>query len=248
LGLTGESATSVIAVLRMPAPPVGGEARNGGRSELARLSRLAVETVREDGHAVLARSTLATAGVRRLVVYRRKAVETTEGGFTVPGVVTRLLSDQDIEAYLELRPDSSPAEVTRRLQAGQQCISAWRESRLVSSRWVAHERAEMPYLRASFRLRPGVVYIHDAFTHPGERRHGVGTMVTNSLTLQAASDGATSVIYAVLPENRGGAALVRGRAERIGVLGSISLRRRLIVVSRLPSGYLWDPVPHASRG
>jgi hypothetical protein len=73
-------------------------------------------------------------------------------------------------------------------------------------------------------------------------------MLTDALTLRAASDGATSVINAVLPENRGGTALARGRSEPIGMLGSISLRRRLIVVARLPSGYLWDAVPHVSWG
>ena len=228
-------------VVRRPGPPTRNP--SGDRSvgpEVRRLAQAAARILREDGVTAVAQNALAVAGVRRLVVFCR-STDVLRRETPVPADVdVRAVTEATVDAYTALRPDTRLDAVLRRLHAGDLCIGAWRGDRLLSARWLARDRAELPYLRVSFALGGEVRYAYDAFTDFSERRNGLGVIVTNELIRTAASEGATSVINGVLPENRGGMGLAR-RDPPIGMLRTVGLGRRLLVVSNLPPGFLDDP-------
>ncbi len=231
-----------IALLRRPAaegPPDTGDLIAG--ASLGGLARSAVRTLRDSGAAAVIRNGLAVAGLRRVVIIHRRADVRHGDARTPPDVNAGVVTEDDLDAYQTLRPDTPLAEAQRRLRAGHICVGAWRGDRLVSVRWFAPDEAKIPYVHLSFMLRPGVRYAYDAFTDPVERRNGLGRIVGDALTRRASAEGAISVISAVLPENRDGMALVPGRGELLGVLGTITVGRRLIVASSVPRGYMADP-------
>jgi hypothetical protein len=238
-----------VAVIRVAALPDAGEHhhRRYGPAQLWRLSRA---TVAVGGARALLSSTLAAMGVRRLTVYCISPERAEARSAPVPGVTVSALSERQVAAYLELRPDTPGSEVVRRLQAGALCVGAWRDGRLVAARWLETDRPDIEYLGVAVGLRPGVWYAYDAFTEPAERRLGVSALVTAVLMQRAVSLGATFVINAVLPENRGGRALARSRSQRLGLLGSLRIGPWRVVGSSLPAGYVAvvEPLAGARRG
>ncbi len=229
-----------IAIVRRPRSIA--RAGGGGPSvgaEVRRLAHATARTLRDSGVVAVIQNALAAGGARRLTIFQR-STNVLRGGVVPPEVTLGEVTDDGVAAYLALRPDAPPAEVRRRLAAGDVCMGAWREDRLLSVRWLARGRAELHYLGVSFALAPGVLYEYDAFTAVDERRAGLSAHVTDELIRIAAREGATSVLNAVLPENRGGMALAR-RDPAIGVLRTVRLGPRLLVATNLPPGYLDDP-------
>jgi GNAT superfamily N-acetyltransferase len=207
----------------------------------ARVRHLTGETLRAGGPRALFWNALAVAGARRLLLYRMRREDVLARRAPVPGIAVRALSESEIPAYLAMRPGTAETEVLRRLRVGSECVAAWTDGRLVAARWLARGRADVPYLGVSFQLGPGISYAHDAFTEPEQRRRGVSALVTAELVERAFRGGASAVINAVLPENRGGQGLARGRSQRLGVLRSLRLGRWRIVDCRVPPGYLAAP-------
>ncbi len=231
------SAGRFVAVVRVAALPDGAE-HHHRRYGLAQLWRLSRATLADGGARTLLSTVLARLGVRRLTVYRISAEQAAARSAPVPGVSVGALSAPHFAGYLLLRPDTPGSEVIRRLHAGAICIGAWRDGRLVAARWVETDQVELAYLGVAVGLRPGVWYAYDAFTEPAERRRGVSALVTATLLQRAVSEGATSVINAVLPENRGGRGLARRRSRRLGLLGSLRVGPWRVVGSSLPAGYV----------
>lgn len=230
--------TRLFAVSRQRAAPRASPEPRLLRPRLAQLPRRCLETLDEGGARALFSAALAAAGIRRLAVYRLEPAEVLARGHPVTGVTVRLLSNDHVPEYLDLRPETPHSELMRRLHAGAECIAAWRDGRLVAARWVQTGRVEISYLGAVLDLCPGVWYAYDAFTTPAERRRGVSGMVAAALVRRAADLGATSVINAVLPENRGGRGLAHRRSRPVGVLRSVRVGPWRLVGGRLPSGYL----------
>jgi hypothetical protein len=229
-----------IALIRRPVqrPPAAAPAPRRG-TNLRQLARGAITTLREDGVTAAAEQALAVAGVRRLVVFRRSTSIQRRDTPLPPDIAVRALTEESIDAYRALHPETSVATVRRRLHAGDLCIGAWRDDRLLSTRWLGRRRVELRYLGVSFALGPRVRYAYDAFTDVSERRHGLGVIVTDALIRSAASEGATWVVNTVLPANGRGMALAR-RDPPIGTLLTIRLGRRLLFVSDVPHAYLDD--------
>ena len=50
------------------------------------------------------------------------------------------MAESGMERYLSLRPEQDPDSVRRRFRAGQRCIAAIREDRLVGASWTAAGR------------------------------------------------------------------------------------------------------------
>ena len=114
---------------------------------------------------------------------------------------------------------------------------------MLGARWFTRVSADIGDLGVSLPVQAGVAYSYDAFTAPQQRGRGISAMVTAALFECAIESGATRVINAVLPKNRGGQGLARGRSEQLGMLRSNRLGDWLIVRCRIPSGYLGAPVP-----
>jgi hypothetical protein len=180
------------------------------------------------------------AGVRRLTFYERP-IDLPPARATLPGVLVRPLSDADLVPYRDLRPGTESEEIER-LRRGDRCITAWRGDRLVSVYWVARGEAPVPYLGVSVPLQAGAWSAYDVFTAPDERRAGLHDLVRAEAFRLMRGEGGSALVYAVLPENRGGRGLVsRYAPRRLGTLLSIRLGPWRLTRSGVPAGYLGRP-------
>jgi hypothetical protein len=197
--------------------------------------------LREGGPRALLWHALAVVGVRRLTFYERP-IDPQPAPATAPGVVVRPLSYADIGPYRELRPDTGSDEVEQRLRRGDRCMTAWRGDRLIAVYWMAMGEAPVPYLGVSVPIQAGAWSAYDVFTAPEERRGGLHDLVRAEAFRLMRGEGGSALVYAVLPENRGGRGLVsRYAPRRLGTVLSIRLGSRRLTRSGVPAGYLGRP-------
>src|SRR6478672_8293460 len=245
--IDGCAARRIAIVRRRAGTPAATPDRPANRRyAIARLRRRSVRALCQPKAAIS--YALATAGIRRtrrLVVYAMQRENVLKGGTPIRGVTLQVLAEADLPAYLSLLPDTPEEMVTARIRQGDRCFVAWHDGCLVGARWLSTAIADMGE-GVAFPLRPGVAYAYDAFTAPQERRRGIGAVVTAALFESASAGGATHVINAVLPENRSGQGLARGRSKPLGMVRSNRFGPWLIVRSQVPPGYLGAPLPAGS--
>jgi hypothetical protein len=203
------------------------------------FGRKALATLRSGGVRALIWQALAAAGVRRLTVYWRPSEAPLEPPPDA-GVSVRLLSEADLDAYHDLRPDSPPGETERRLGAGDRCFCGWREGRLAGVYWVATREAPVHYLGLSVPLHDGAWFAYDAFIATEERRRGIHHVLRNEAVILGRSEGSPALLAAILPENHGGSGLVK-RSRRLGTLASIRIGPLRLARSSAKGGYLGEP-------
>lgn len=199
------------------------------------LATRALETLREGGAGALLWRSLAWAGVRRLHLYCRTELDTPVVSIT--GVHVRNLAAADLGAYRSLQPEPqiSDDEYLRRLQAGDVCLGAWHDDRLIATRWMATNEARIPYLGASFLLPPDAVYGYESFASPAVRRCGIHTLLTSEMVMLIRSLGRHMCLSVVLPENRGGVAISSSDARLLGTLATVRIGPWLLTRSSVPS-------------
>ena len=182
---------------------------------------------------------LAVTFYRRLIVYETRLDRPQVGpdpGFPVElGVV----SEEELEDYCRLRPDTSRDEVRRRLERGDRCFAVRRGGELLSVRWLSASRADLPYLGLSFALGPDLVFAYDAYTDPGARGARLGTLGGAYMSEQARREGSRALLSTALPENEGGRTLLARRGSRpVGTIHCLRLGPVRVPIRRLPEGYL----------
>ena len=175
----------------------------------ASLAR-AIEVLHEQGMRGLLWRGLARTAFRRLLVAARPlgADLPTPGGPTAAAparLAFSLLEEDEIDAYASLRPDAPVAEARRRLAAGQRCLVGWLDGRIVHARWFATDVLESPWLGLAFKLRPGIVYVHDAYTAGDARGKGIGASA-RGLERSQWGRGARALLATVWHENAPGLA------------------------------------------
>jgi GNAT superfamily N-acetyltransferase len=223
--------------------PSGGGNPTGSRSAITRLPRKLIETLREEGLRATALKTRAALGSgAKVVVFEMQPKQVLGRTAPVQGVTARPLDEDDIPAYEVLHPDSAEV-VAARVNRGDRCIAAWDGGRVVGTRWFSASSADLGDLGVSFPVRPGIAYSYDAFTAPDWRGRGIGALVTAALFECATSGGPTRVVNAVLPDNRAGQGLARGRSRPLGMLRSNRVGDWLILRCGIPPGYLGAPLP-----
>lgn len=205
-----------------------------------RLAQRTREVLREGGPRALLWHALAAAGVRRLTFYRAD-IEAEFDPVTVPGVTVRALGPADLEAYRGLRPDTPGGEVERRLRSGDRCLTAWRGERLIAAYWMAVREAPVPYLGISIPLEGDAWYSHDVFVVPEERNRGLHNLLRNTAFPLGRREGASGLVYAMLPENRGARRLLGQFSRRLGTVLSIRVGPWRLTRSQVPAGYLGRP-------
>jgi GNAT superfamily N-acetyltransferase len=213
-----------------------------------RLARSIPDVIHTEGLSGLWWRGLAVTVYRRLLVFSRDI----SGPPPEPAKVElsfELLDREGVAEYRALRPDQAAAEVERRLAGGQRCALARHRGELVSARWFAVERAEMPYLDLAFELPEGVGYTFDLFTTPRTRGMGItkATRVYFEELLRA--EGCRMLLGTSLPENVAGRALVEAAGYRpLGTVGCIRLGPLRRAVRRLPDGHLGEATRLRARG
>jgi hypothetical protein len=219
-------------------PPNGAMsgARVGPRGRIGR----AVQAVR-DGVPLreLFWRTMAVLGYRRLWVFVQPP------GLWKPvdrpaDVQGRELLAHDLDAYCSSRPDAHAAEFRRRLERGDRCVALWQGGRIVASRWISTQIAEIEYLGLMVGLAPGIEHLYDAYTAPDERGGRLQKLLTAITYEKFAEMGCTDVFYTIWPENRASLAVLLPSARRVGTLASVHLGPWVVPIVRNGEGYLGD--------
>jgi GNAT superfamily N-acetyltransferase len=85
------------------------------------------------------------------------------------GLELVLLTNEHLNAYLDLRPDHSAREVEARLRRGCTCFVAYHNGVIVQATWTVTGRAWVDYLRGDLVLAPEDIYEFDGYTRPDYR-------------------------------------------------------------------------------
>jgi hypothetical protein len=196
--------------------------------------------LQEGGPRAFAWHVLAVAGVRRLNFYCAD-IETEFPPLSVSGVAVRAMRAGDVDAYRQMRPNAPLGEAERRLRHGDRCLTAWRGDRMVGAYWIGVREAPVPYLGVSIPLRGGAWFVYDVFVVPKERNRGLHNLLRNEAFPLGRREGASALVYAMLPENRAGLRLLGGFSRPLGTVLSIRLGRRRLTRSSVPRRYLGRP-------
>jgi hypothetical protein len=168
-------------------------------------------------------------------------IETEFPPLAVPGVAVRAMRPGDVDAYRGLRPDAPHGEAQRRLRNGDRCLTAWRGDRMVGAYWLAVREAPVPYLGVSIPLHGGAWFVYDVFVAPQERNRGLHNLLRNEAFPLGRHEGASALVYAMLPENRAGLRLLGGFSRRLGTVLSIRIGRWRLTRSGVSRSYLGRP-------
>lgn len=113
---------------------------------------------------------MLTTFYRRAVVVARPIDDTITAVTPRFPIVITVLREEDLPAYIQLRPDQHPNVIRMRLAKGDQCFAVWHEGQIVHTGWVTTKQKYEPYLRRELILQPGDIFLYDHFTHPSLRR------------------------------------------------------------------------------
>lgn len=191
---------------------------------VGRVLRRAGVVVQEEGWRSLWFKVLGEIIYRRVVVMERLLSEPVPQVQTAFPVSVQLLTGDDVNDYLLLRPDADPAVVRQRLARGHTCIGLCSEGCLVHVSWVASSSAHVGYLGCDIELAPGDAYTYEAYTAPEVRGCNLSPYRIAWMMDYLRERGYRRLILVVMPENRTAFRPVQKvGCQPIGMLGCIRL-------------------------
>jgi len=167
-----------------------------------RALRRAVQVLREEGVGSLWFKALGETVYRRAVVLERSLDEPTPQVAACLPVAFGRLQETEVDEYAAFRPETDPAEVRRRLQAGQMCFVARHEGKIIHACWVATGRARIDYLAREIALAPDEVYVYESFTAPDFRGQNVAAARSAYMRPVLRQAGYHRAVAVVVPENQ----------------------------------------------
>ena len=114
-----------------------------------------------------------TTFYRRVIVVARPIDDTSPELNPRLSIAITQLTEETLQAYIQLRPDQDLNVIKMRLAEGDQCFVVWHEGQIVHTGWVTTKQKYESYLRREFILQPGDIFLYDHFTHPSLRRCGL---------------------------------------------------------------------------
>lgn len=186
----------------------------------------------------MSRQSLAGVALMKTVTtfYRRLFFVTRQLDTPVPilqsqlEIEMRLMTEQDLEAYLVFRRGQRLDRIRARLAAGHQCHVSWHKGRIVDAAWCATGRGPVPYFGRDLILDPAEVFIYDAYTLPACRRRRLFMAKFAHIFRESHAAGYKRNSGVVAPENRTSlAVMLRLGCEVAGLYSSLGLgpRRRI---------------------
>ena len=184
----------------------------------------AAEVLREGGVKALCFKVLGETIYRRMLFLERSLqrppVPVTPG---IP-VTFAALKPSDLEALSVLRPHRRPADLLRRLEAGEGCVIARHEGRLAGAMWFQTGTARVEYLRIRIPLEPDEAYLYDGFVHPELRENLIGRALLGFACRSLQDTGLRKLVFAVNQENRSALEAFSECGERtLGVIGVLKI-------------------------
>lgn len=194
------------------------------RGEALGLAR-ALRMLKEEGFGGVWFRLFAKIGIyRRLILGERPLDELPAEMVTSLPLRVELLGEDQLDAYLTLRPDQDAAEVRRRLGTGQWCFAVWHDGQIIGASWLAGGRVRIDYLGRELTLGPDEVFIYDGYTSPAFRGSRASPLRTARSIRHASELGYRRLLATVLPENRAALPLWnRVGYRRLGVIGYVKL-------------------------
>ena len=138
--------------------------------------RRAVDVLREEGIKSLWFKVLGETVFRRVVLIERLLDQPVAPVAASIPVSIDSLTGTEVEEYCRFRPESDPAEIRRRLAAGQWCFVARHKGGIVNAGWAAGGQVWIDYLSREMRLAPDEVYQYESFTSPVFRGQNIAPM------------------------------------------------------------------------
>lgn len=186
------------------------------------IVRRAYQVVREQGIGALFFKILGETVYRRVIVITRSLDEPVADATPRLPVEICLLDESQVEAYVRFRPDTTPAEVMRRLRAGHACYVAWWQGEIVYAAWSVTRTAWIDYLACAIELAPDTVYVYQAFAAPQVRGLGLVGAVIQARVRALRPQGYRTMLAVVMPENvRARKALAQVGYRVCGTLGYV---------------------------
>jgi len=162
------------------------------------------EVFRREGVRGLLFKLLGEIFYRRLMLFERPTFERVRKAPLQQSLSFSNLAEDEIEEYCRFCPDTSAAEVKRRLAEGQLCFVLRLKGEIVHGVWATTGRAYVDYLSSEFNLRQDVAYIYDSFSSPEYRGRGLPLIRFRCMLPRLRAMGCRRVIAAIFPENKGG--------------------------------------------
>ena len=161
------------------------------------------EVLRNEGPKSLWFKVLGEICYRRVVVLDLPLDTLRKFGRSDLSTQTDLLTDQNIDDYVSLRPDADPDDIRWRLRNGLSCRLGRYQEEVVHASWSVKHRARIDYLDLEIGLAPGVLYSYEAYVKPAFRRKGFGSQIAWQGTQHAQRAGYSRIVVVVMPENSG---------------------------------------------
>ncbi len=138
---------------------------------------------------------------RRLLLLERRLDEPIGDVAPLVPVTHSLLRETEVLEYAALVPDTDPAEIRARLEAGQKCFAARVDGRLVCVRWAGTGRMPLDYLGSDLDLSPDEANIYGLYVDPAFRGHAISPAGSVAMLRHLRDAGFRRVVTTVLPEN-----------------------------------------------
>lgn len=164
--------------------------------------RRAVDIWRREGLKSLWFKGLAETVYRRAILVERPLDGSLASITADVAASIGLLSEGEVDDYLSLRPETSPAEVRRRLERKHVCFAARHEGRIVSAAWLVTGRAWIDYLACEMQLAPDEAYLYESFTAPPFRGRNIPAMRGTYEARYFRDAGYRRLVAVIMPENK----------------------------------------------
>ena len=175
-----------------------------------RLPARVWRTLRDEGPRGVWFRGLAVLGFRRLYLLRRPlSAPIADCEASLP-VTIEWLAAEDADAYRGFREQPQGFEPVRRLAAGDRCLVARHDGRIVGAMWGSTTRARSDYLGRNLPLAAGEAFQFNAYTAPAVRGMGVAPALSVAWLRHLRDEGCSTALRLTLPEN---AAALRAHAK-----------------------------------
>lgn len=199
----------------------------------------AVAVLREEGITNLWFKILGETVYRRVIVVEHRLGESIRDVISAVPFAFGLLTKDDIEEYLLLRPEADPVEVYARLDGGQLCFVTRHDGKIGAVNWVATTTAWIDYLSLTIPLAPEEVYAYESFTAPELRGQNVAPARSVCMLRYLEKLGYRRVIGVITPENMASLRYARKSGYHpIGTMGYIKVGRWQYNFCRLRPGVI----------
>lgn len=159
-------------------------------------------TASDEGLGSVWLKSLDALGYRRLYLLRRPLAEPILDCPTTLPVAIRWLTLEEVQDYLAFRPDASGHDVTRRLLAGDHCLVARHEDRIVGTIWGSSTRLNTELsLGRDLPLAAGEAYQFDAYTLPEVRGMGIAPALSVAWLRRLRDEACVAAIRLTFPWN-----------------------------------------------